>query len=273
MFWYGSRDILAMFRTGNVIVAGHKGRGKDLLFQYVISRRQKAGEIYAANIYYTKKGTIRPITYYALKNNSLQNFVSDKFEIEGQTFVEKEDYYISDAGVHLPSHEHNKLEKLYPTLPTVYALSRHLGDFNIHCNTQEWVRVWDKLREQGDYFIYCERARVIFGKIAFQRVILYDRYETALHHIQPYIVRRSLILRRASKEDLARAHEFNAKYGYVRRVRFWHIIPKDHYNTREFYKKLYKKEPPKIDKKLKKKKRRHDTHKKNKNGAKSKQEA
>lgn len=247
MFWYGSKDIIAMFRTGNVIVAGHKGRGKDLLFQYVIAAREKAGEIHAANIHYTKQTTERPISYYTLKSNGLKNFVSGKFEHEMQEFVQREDYYISDAGIHLPAHDHARLQKEYPMLPTVYALSRHLGEFNIHANAQEFCRIWDKLREQGDYFIYCEKARVIFGRLAIQRVILYDRYETAISHIQPYVVKRSFPFFRASAEDLARAHDFNAKYGYVRRIWFWHILPKDHYDTRAFYKKLYRKDPPDID--------------------------
>lgn len=246
MFGYGCKDIVKMFRTGNVIVAGHKGRGKDLLFQYVIAQREKAGERHAANIKYTKQTQIRPITYYELRNNTLENFIANKFDRETQSFVEKEDYYITDAGIHLPSQYHAKLDKQYPTLPIVYALSRQLGEFNIHTNTQEFMRIWDKLREQGDYFIYCEKCKVLFGRIALQRVVLYDRYETAISHIQPYIVRRSLILRRAHPEDLARAHEFNAKYGYVRRKRFWHVLPKEHYNTREFYKKLYHKDPPNI---------------------------
>lgn len=255
LFWYGCRELLAMFRTGNVIVAGHKGRGKDLLFQYVISAREKAGEIHASNIKFTNDTRIRPITYYCLKSNGLANFVSDKFELEQQMFVPREDYYISDAGVHLPAQDHARLQKQYPTLPITYALSRHLGEFNIHANTQEFIRLWDKLREQGDYFVYCEKCKVLFGRIAIQRIILYDRFETAVGHIQPYKVKRSLILHRAHPEDLARAHEFNAKYGYVRRIRFWHILPKDHYDTRAFYRKLYRTDPPDIDKANKNKKK------------------
>lgn len=246
MLRYGCRDILKMFRSGNVIVAGHKGRGKDLLFQYVINAREKDGEPHAANIKYTKNTRVRPITYYSLKSNTLSNFISGKFEHEEQHFTEKEDYYISDAGIHLPSHDHAKLQKSYPTLPIVYALSRHLGNFNIHANSQGFLRIWDKLREQADYFIYSEKARVLFGRIAIQRVVIYDRYETAVSHIQPYKVYRTPILRRASAEDLARAHDFNAKYGCVRRVTFWHVLPKEHYDTRAFYKKLYRQEPPDV---------------------------
>lgn len=243
----GSKDILKMFRSGNVIVAGHKGRGKDLLFQYVIAAREKDGERHAANIRFTEKTIVHPINYYGLKSNTKKNFICGNFEPEQQTFTEKEDFYISDAGVALPATSHNELEKTYPTLPIVYALSRHLGKFNIHANAQDYYLIWDKLRVQADYFIWCERAKVYFGRYAVQRVVLYDRAETAFEHIQPYKVKRSLILRRASKEDLAAAHSFNAKYGLVKRTWFWHKLPKDGYDTRAFYGVLYRHKPIDVD--------------------------
>lgn len=249
MFWYGSKDIVRIFRKGNVIVAGHKGRGKDLLFQYVISRREKDGERHAANIRYTKKTQLRSISYYELTNNSLKNFISGKFETESKQFTQHEDFYISDAGVHLPSHESHRLDKDYPTLPTVYALSRHLGEFNIHANTQDYLRLWNKLREQADYCITCEKCRVLFGKIVFQRIIIYDRPQSAFEGILPYKINKSIFHPGSSSETRARADEFNARYGYVRRRFFWWIMPKIHYDTRAFYRKLYKNAPPKINKK------------------------
>lgn len=245
---HGSKDVVRMFRSGNCIVAGHKGRGKDLLFQYVISAREKDGEIHAANIEYNKNTTVRAISDYELLSNNRKNFINGKYELEAKSFTPREDYYISDAGVALPAHSHSQLEKKYPTLPIVYALSRHLGEFNIHANAQEFGRIWDKLREQADYFFYCEKARVLFTKIAFIRFVMYDTLESAMAHRQPYIVKRSLLLRRASKEDLAQAHSFNARYGTVRRTWLWYKLPKYHYDTRAFYKLLYGHEPIDIDK-------------------------
>lgn len=251
MFWYGNRELLRIFRTGNVIVAGHKGRGKDLLFQYVISSRERAGEIHAANIFYTNKTTIRPPAWYELKNNTYDNFITGNFNPEGQHYTEKEDYYISDIGTAMPAQLGRVLEKKYKTLPIVYALSRHLGDFQIHCNAQNFNRVWDKLREQGDYYIYCEKATV-WGRLAMQRFILYDRYQSALANIQPYKCRRRLFgLLPPKPEDYARANEHNARYGTIRRYFMWHILPKVRYDTREFYKKLYRKDPPIVNKKKK----------------------
>ena len=250
---HGNARILKMFRSGNVLVAGHKGRGKDLLFQYVIAARERDGERHAANITYTKKTHKRPISYYSLSNNSRKNFISGDYETETHTFVEREDYYISDAGVALPAHAHNELEKRYPTLPIVYALSRHLGDFNIHANSQEFCRVWDKLREQADYFIYQEGAKVI-GRYAFIRFVTYDNLSSAMAHRQPYTVRRTPILRRANKYDLAHAHTFNAQYGTIIRDWLWYKLPREHYETRAFYRLLYKQAPPDIDKANKKRK-------------------
>lgn len=253
MFWYGNREVLRMFRAGNVIVAGHKGRGKDLMFQYVIKARDKAGEIHAANIRYLPSTKVREIKHYELHNNSFKNFITGKFATgEIKQLVEKEDYYISDVGTALPAQYGNQLQKEYPTFPIVYALSRHLADFNIHCNVQNFNRVWDKLREQADYYIYMEKAKVFFGKIACMRFIVYDRYQSALANIQPYKCRRRLLgLLRPQVEDYARANEHNAKYGTIRRYFMWYILPKEHYDTRAFHKKIYGTDPPKIEKKKK----------------------
>lgn len=266
IFHHGSADILRMFRKGNVIVAGHKGRGKDLLFQYVISARERDGEIHAANIKYTQKTKLRSISYYCLHDNHLTNFINGKFEAEGKMFTEKEDFYISDAGIHLPAHLSAKLDKDYPTLPTVYALSRHLGQFNIHANAQNYLRIWNKLREQADYCITCEKCRVI-GRLVFQRVIVYDRPESAFAYIMPYKIHKSLFHPLASKETRARADEFNAKYGYIRRLWFWWVMPKYHYDTRAFYRKLYKKKAPNIDTRRKRPRTKEDTDTDEKDGS------
>lgn len=255
MFWYGNREVLRMFRSGNVIVAGHKGRGKDLLFQYVISAREKKGEIHASNIPFTSRTTVRPPVWYELHKNSYSNFIEGKFNTdEDKQYIEQEDYYISDIGTSMPAQLGKKLEKKYKTLPIVYALSRHLANFSIHCNAQNFGRVWDKLREQGDYYIYCEKAKVIFNRLAFQRFVIYDRYQSALSNIQPYKCRRRLFgILPPKPEDYARANEHNARYGTIRRYYMWHILPKVHYDTRYFHKAIYGKEAPKIEKKKKKK--------------------
>lgn len=240
-------QVLRVFRSGNVLCAGPKGHGKDMLFSLVIRRRSKDGEIHAANIKYQGDTTVRAVGYYRLENNGRKNFVNDNFNVETKHFTEREDYYISEAGLALPAHQNRQLEKDYPTFPIVYALSRHLGEFSIHANAQSFTRVWDKLREQADYFIWCNSCKVFFSRVVRQDIIIYNRAETAYQHIQPFKVRRG-ILGRPNKDDLAYAQRFNAKYGVVNRLVFWHILPKDDvYDTRIFYKKLYKKEAPYVN--------------------------
>lgn len=245
------KHVVNFFRGGNVLVAGHKGHGKDLLFSMVIKERERCGETHAANIRYTDHTKVKPIRDYCLKNTSMSNFINAKFDTEQVTFTQKEDYYISEAGLALPNWLRGELEKKKNpthTLPITFALSRHLGEFNIHANAQEFVRVWDKLREQADTMIYCEKATVLFKRLAFQRFVVYDRLESALEHRQPIKVPRGLFGKKR-KEALGHVAVYNAKYGYIQRFRIWHIISKKPYDTRAFYKALYKSDPPPTNKK------------------------
>lgn len=242
--------ILTIFRSGNTLVAGHKGTGKDLLFNMVICKREKAGEIHAANIKYTDKTRVAHPKEYCIEDISYEDFITGNYPIISKHFTAKEDYYISEAGLCLPSWQHSKLEKhrYIKQLPITMALSRQLGEFNIHANAQAFNRIWDKLREQADYYIWTERCKVKFG-IVVQQLIIYSRAESALQHIQPYETRRNL-LGLKNKEDLIRAVQHNARYGYIERLNIIYKYPKNSkYNTRDFYIKLYGKEPPKIQNK------------------------
>lgn len=260
------KHVVNFFRGGNVIVAGHKGNGKDLLFSMVIKERDKCGEVHAANIRYTDKTKVRDIRDYCLKNTTMANFINGHYETEQVTFTQKEDYYISEAGLALPNWLRSELEKKKNpthTLPITFALSRHLGEFNFHANAQEFVRIWDKLREQADTMIYCERATVLFKRLAFQKFVVYDRLESALEHRQPIQVPRGLFGQKR-KEALGHVAVYNAKYGYIKRFRIWHILPKKPYDTRAFYKALYKQDPPQTNNKNQK--RFHRTKKEKKDG-------
>lgn len=235
------REIIRIFRSGNVSVAGHKGSGKDLLFNWVIHERERQGEIHASNIRFTDKTTIKHIAEYQLKNNTQKNFIFGDFNPETNLYTERKDYYLSDASCVLPSWQHSYLEKNYPTLPIIFSLSRHLGEFNIHTNAQDFTKVWDKIRIQSDYYIWCEKAKVIFGLFEYHKLVVYNRAETAFEHIQPYNVRRRFLIF-YNKQDLERANEFNAKYGVVKRFKFWCLHPKNGYDSRAYYKLLYGRE-------------------------------
>lgn len=241
--------LLTVFSQGNVLVAGHKGTGKDLLFNYVICEREKRGEVHSANIAYTERTKIRAPRDYCLSDNSYEEFTSGNYKKESKNFTEREDYYISEAGLCLPSWLHSKLEKdkVLKKLPITFALSRQLANFNIHSNAQSFTRIWDKLREQADYLIWTEKAKV-YGKKKPKKFkitfIIYNRSETALQHTQPFEPPKNLF-GQIKKPYRDSAYNFNAKNGYVERLTIRAKYPKNSvYKTRDFYKKLYEKDAP-----------------------------
>lgn len=231
------RFICSKFISGNIIVAGKKGNGKDLLFNYVINARKSKCK---SNIQYNdalceKAG----LDYLLLKDENekqltYNDFLQGKFKTINKKIEECKDYYISDAGVWLPSQNQSELCKQFPSLPITYALSRHLARMNIHANTQNLNRVWDKLREQADgYFIV--RKTVKIACFFFTKLTYYDDYERALHNLRPFHANKLL----SSKEKRALQEQYTATNGLI--IDMW-IVQKSKklkYDTREFHKTIY----------------------------------
>ena len=170
------RFLLRQFKNGNVIVAGKKGKGKDLLFQWVINHRK---DFYYANISYggdRKVIKLKDVTVYP---NTYLTFLQDNIVKSKHLFKEGKDIYISDIGNFLPSYMDAQLYKQFPSMPIFYSLSRHLYDSNIHCNTQSIERGWKALREQADFYIQVKGTTKLLGFIFITRMITYDRYESA----------------------------------------------------------------------------------------------
>lgn len=227
----GRRVLVDEFSRCNVIVFGKKGTGKDLIFNAVINARKRRC---SANIQYNSKYcTIRDVKEYSVAPNTYRNFLDGNITIVDKVLPEREDYYISDGGIILPSQYQSDLVKLYPSLPIYYALSRHLQNSNVHINTQALGRVWDKLREQADCYIKAIRSFTVFG-LVFTRFIVYDEYESAKLGLRPY--HHSILSRQFSK---ANAEEFEALHGRVES----HIIvqrkSRIKYDTRAYHSKLY----------------------------------
>lgn len=235
--------ILDKFIKGNVIVAGKKGKGKDLFFNYVINARKSRCK---SNIQYNEKFCKKTeLDYLTLKDKNgkqlqYSDFLDGTFEPIEKSIEESCDYYISDAGVFLPSQFQAELCKKYPSLPITYALSRHLAQMNIHANCQTLNRLWDKLREQGDsYFILRKTIKIPFFMI--QKMTYYDDYNRALSNLRPFHSNRLL----SSKENKALAENFRATNGLI--MDLWLIQPriKIKYDTREFHNQIYGKKAPK----------------------------
>lgn len=183
VFWYYSkkRILINAFKRGNTIVFGKKGKGKDLLTQYVINCRKKE---YLSNIDYGGKRENVALIDVSCPGNTYENLILENYIKSEAKDWENRDIYISDAGIYLPSQYDTKLYKTYPSLPIYYALSRHLYNNNVHCNTQNLGRVWKALREQADAYFKCIRTYKI-GPILIVKWIYYDKYESAEKSLLP----------------------------------------------------------------------------------------
>jgi len=163
------------FRGCNVIVFGKKGMGKDLIFQKVINVRKERCH---ANIPYGRFNDVVPIGSLSVAPNTFKEVIEGNTSKVKRIYNDGEDFYISDGGIYLPSQYDSQLDKLYPSFPIFYALSRHLYNCNVHVNTQYLGRVWKKLREQADaYVMACGVIKLPFFLIC--RFRYYDNYDTA----------------------------------------------------------------------------------------------
>lgn len=218
------------FKHCNVIVAGKKGSGKDLLFQWVINKRRKP---YYANISYGGKYKHISLQDVSVKPNSYINLVNEDITKSKHTIIEKSDIYISDIGNFLPSYMDSKLYQLFPSMPIFYSLSRHLYNNNVHCNTQNIERGWKALREQADFYIIVKRTWKILG-LFITKFYTYDRYESAKQHLLPIKTR---LINKYSKAqvDLYNASNGDIRVGYI--LQFKHRLK---YDTRAFEKLLLK---------------------------------
>lgn len=211
------------FKHCNVLIAGKKGSGKDLLTQWVINKRH---DYYYSNISYG--GRFKKITLHQVScaPNDYDHIVNDKIEKQPHFFKEKKDIYISDIGVYLPSYMDSKLYSKFPSMPVFYALSRHLYNGNVHCNTQNIERGWKALREQADFYIQVKRTYKVFGFLFITKYYSYDKYESARQNLLPIKTR---LLNKYSKAEV---DLYRAQNGDIRRGFIFQIKPKLYYDTR-----------------------------------------
>ena len=174
-----------MFKIGNVIVFGKKRKGKDLIFNCVINSRKK--NCYSNIMFNPKYCTLKNILDFDIKNTyeDFLNYDIKKIHRKELPFDDSCDFYISDGGIYLPSQYNNALNKRYSSLPILYALSSQVFDFNIHVNTQSLNRVWDKLREQADYYVKA-LSTLKLGPFFITKFRVYDKYSAALDDLRPY---------------------------------------------------------------------------------------
>lgn len=213
------KRIINMFKQGNVCVTGLRGTGKDLLTGNVIVRRKKP---YVSNLDYTSKKNYQRLDFNKLDCgcNSYTQFITGKVNKYTFPYVYSSDVYISDAGIYLPSQYNNFLNRDYPHLPTYFALSRQISDNNVHINVQNLNRVWDKLREQSDTYICCNKCFYLKRfKLVFQIITIYNKAQSCIDRVNPCRVPLSM-LGNASSRMQARIYRdnFYNTHGKVKRT-------------------------------------------------------
>lgn len=232
------------FKKCNVIVAGKKGSGKDCVFQWVIKKRSKDKyNHYWSNISYGYNYHHIKLSDISCSPNTFENFINNDVKQCKYCLYEKEDIYISDIGVYLPSQYDSLLHKKYPSLPIYYALSRHLAIHNVHCNVQNIERGWKALREQSDFFMITKKTIKVFG-ILFTSGILYDKYTSALNGLLPF--KKSFF---ENKETKALRLQYESTNGTIKKFLIAQKVKNIKYNTRAFRDIVYA-DLPKLDRVL-----------------------
>lgn len=233
MRYLNPREIANKFSSCNVITYGKKGTGKDVIHNMVIKIRN---DFHYSNIEYVPfnvkcpwlQTDVKPLNFLTVAPNTYDKFLTGDVEIIRKTFTERKDYYLSDGGIYLPSQYDNMLSKLFPSLPILYALPRHLANFNIHVNVQNLNRLWIKLREQADWYICCLKT-VNLGLWLYTKTIHYENYDDALNRIKP--------IKKLLKGDVSKVAESARGDLHYRR----YLIPKKWltYDSRYFHRVLY----------------------------------
>jgi len=235
--WLNGKRLRSYFNS-SVIVFGKKGTGKDLIFQYVINHSKKAQkDAYYSNLNYGGKFVETNVKDISVNPNTFLTLIKGQYTQVDWAFHNKCDIFLSDGGIYLPSQYDGTLDKLFPSFPIAYALSRQLNENNIHLNTQALGRVWLKVREQGEFYIKANRTISIFGfLITFWTG--FDRYQSALDDVRPMGGR---IFNKFSK---AEKDTFIATHGYIKKGFIVQRKKNIKYDTFAFRYKLTTLQPP-----------------------------
>lgn len=227
------KNFAKYFDKGSVCVVGMKGSGKDMLFANVAATRKKA---YISNTNYHIKGvSFLPLRFDLLDvgKNSYRNFVEGNLNKYVYPYGDEMDIYIADCGVYFPAQYCNDLNKLYPYIPTYMALSRQLGESRVHINCQNLNRIWDKLREHSDFYVYCNKCIYIKGFV-IQSVTIYDKYESCVNRVKPFKMRLPIGVKKEMKNlALIEKEKFRISNGLVEN-KILIYRNKSKYNTRIF---------------------------------------
>ena len=226
----GLKKIIRMFDKGNVCVTGLRGDGKDMLMANVVARRKKP---YVSNVDYGGKRFDFVPSKLDCGGNIYKNFIEGDVKHYEFPYPDHTDVYVSDAGVYFPAQYCSELNRSYGYIATFMALSRHLGQSNMHVNAQNLNRVYDKIREQSDMYIRCRCCFVFFGNVVIQKITTYDKYQSCVDRVPAFWLRRPLL--NANRLQLWQIQKQNYEISHGCIKNHWLIyVNKSNYDTRRF---------------------------------------
>ena len=168
--------------------------------------------------------------------NVYDNFLTGDVKYYAFPYADGTDLYISDAGIYFPAQYCNELNRKYGYISTFMALSRHLGECNVHVNVQNLNRCWDKIREQSDIYIMCnglwKLPLRLFG-VVFQVVTIYELYDSAVKRVPPFRVPKPWFSPDRIQQWRLAKQQYDISYGSIKR-RLLIYRNKSNYNTRIF---------------------------------------
>jgi len=288
--WFNNRFIKKIQSYYSVHVFGHKRSGKDLSTQNVIYLRfhksykkmyRKFKKIlhdhnlviqmlqhyfyyypnYVSNIDYGYGARVIEMEELKIFDERTKHMITyddiltgrfKAMKISKNDLFEGLDLYISDGQLAFPNTEHNSLDKKYPWLPVFIALSGQLYNMNVIVNTQEYVRLWTKLRGQQDAYIRALKTTPrnktplqkmwphipILRNYLFTKVRYFSEQQAAEANTLPF--NASAILDEGTKflhlgAGQATKEQFKATHGVIKDM--WTVIKIKHikYDTRIYH--------------------------------------
>lgn len=228
------KKLINIFNKASVCVEGLRGTGKDVLFGNIIARRK---EPYISNLDYSEKEKYIKFDLDQINMNGNTYEEILKGEVKQYNFAEfaprGTDIYISDAGVYFPSQFFSELNKKYKGIPLYLALSRQVSHNNVHINSQNLNRVWDKIREQSDQYILCRSCKFI--KIPFTKkylvnlkIRIYEKYESFINRMPPFRMKVPLFNKLAKTNIKLAKEQYNQQNGNIKTMNLFFINKSKH---------------------------------------------
>lgn len=174
--------VMKCFEHGNVAVTGAKGTGKDLIMGLYATYRKSPC---ISNQQY-RDDTIPFEPLRLCINNTYKEFINGNVKYYQFPYPDGTDVLLSDGSVWFPNYACQDLNKHYESLAHFMELSRQLGLCQFHFNVQNLTRIWDKIREQADTYILCDKCYYLPFDRVLQRVTIYEKRESCESRVPPF---------------------------------------------------------------------------------------